>query len=412
MKIGIIASHMSFDEHGGANYSRHRVAQELSDSGHDVTVYTLNFRDENNIPVDYDYELVETRIDSYTIYDGVARFFGHMDTYFQTNDLIHVYVPGVIPLVGLYKKLRGADTPLVATLNGYTPFCTNTAIMKDGCWEDCGFAEKVKHSRMEPAGDFTYGSLARFAFNTHATVPLMNTYDRFFCLSPAVAQIYEDVGVKPALLDVVPNMTDPTFKTHEPEATEGTRLLYVGRVDAMKSIGNLLEGIAKTDQSGYHVDIVGDNILDYGKPLDGYRADAEALGIDDTVTFHGWVDYTDLSRYYAKGDVFVHPAEWPEPFGRTIIEAMQHELPVICSDVGAPPWITGASGMAYPKEDTDGLAECIETIVNNDTRRELMRENTAIELERFKPEVVMPQLEGIYHDVLSDNSSDRQQVIA
>jgi glycosyltransferase involved in cell wall biosynthesis len=397
--VGIITSHMSFDEHGGANYSRHRVAQELCNRGYDVTVYTLNFRDENSIPVAYDYDLVETRIDSYTVYDGVLRFFGHMDTYFERNDLIHVYVPGVIPLVGLYKQLRGKDTPLVGTLNGYTPFCTNTAIMKDGCWQDCGLTEKITHSRMEPAGDFTYGSLARFVFNNYATVPLMNTYDRFLCLSPAVADIYADIGINSDVLTVVPNMTDPHFKTHDPVATEETRILYVGRVDAMKSISNLLHGIAQTDTESYHVDIVGDNILDYGKPLDGYRQEAKTLGIADRVTFHGWVDYTELSQYYAKGDIFVHPAEWPEPFGRTIIEAMQHELPVICSDVGAPPWITGSAGLSYAKEDTESLAQCLDTLVTNDAQRTQMKANTTVELERFKPDVVMPQLQTIYSEV-------------
>lgn len=399
MKIGMVTAHMSFDEHGGANYSRHRVAQELAEQGHEVTVYTLNWSDENHIPVAHDYELVETRVDSYTIFDGVVKFLRKIGRYFKENDAIHVYVPGIIPFFGLYRKVTGDSTPVVATLNGYTPFCTNTSIMADGCWEDCTLSKKMAHSELPPKGDFTHGSTARFAFNDMATVPLMNQLDKFLCLSPAVADIYEDVGVNSELLEVVPNMTDTTFKTvarADGGGTSDVRILYVGRVDAMKRVGNLLNAVNLMDTDGYHVDIVGDNCLDYGQSLDEYREDAERLGIDDRVTFHGWVDYTELSEYYARGDLFVHPAEWPEPFGRTIIEAMQHGVPIVCSDVGAPPWVSGSAGVSYPKRDVAALADTLDELVRDDEQRERMANNTSVELERFSPEVVVPQIEASY----------------
>lgn len=407
MRVGIVTSHMSMDEHGGAVYSRHLLGQQLEQRGHDVTIYTLNFSEpENHIPVPHDYDLVKTQIDSWTIVDGVARFYRQIGRYFEESDLIHVYVPGIIPLVGAYRKATGDETPIIGTLNGYTPFCSDTAGMGDGCWKNCTLAKKLRHSKRN-VGDFTPDNLPRMAFNNYATVPLMNQFDRLFCLSPAVRSIYRDIGVRDEILDVVPNMVDPEFS--QPAAADGgrpdpdgdVRLLYVGRVDVMKSIGNLLEAVSRMETDGWHLDVVGDNILDYGQGLEGYKQDARELGIDDKVTWHGWVDYHDLSDYYARADAFVHAAEWPEPFGRTIIEAMEHGLPVVCSNVGAPPWIAGSAGLSYPKEDPQTLAATLDSLVATPERREALAANTTIELERFETQRVMDDLEATYEEVMA-----------
>lgn len=400
--IGMITSHMSFAEHGGANYSRHIFAEALERRGYNVTIYTLNFMDENHVPVEHSYSIEESRIDSYTMFDGVATFFSHISGWFADNDLIHVYVPGIAPLVGLYKRVRGDETPTVATLNGYTPFCTNTALMDNECWQDCTLSDKIKHARMEPAGSFTPGSTARFAFNDLVGTRAMNELDKYLCLSPSVAQIYEDVGIEKERLEVVPNMVDQEFCTKT--QTDGglrdeTTILYVGRVDAPKGIDVLLEGISKLESDDYHLELVGANILNYGRSLDEWKKYADELGIREKTTFHGWVDYADLSEYFARGEIFVHPGNWPEPFGRTIIEAMQHELPVVCSNVGAPPWIKGSAGMTFENKNPGDLADTLDTVLADDELRTLLADNTTVELERFNEQNVMDQFERVYQEV-------------
>lgn len=416
LDVGIIAEHMSFDEHGGANYSRHRLGEELEARGHNATIYTLNFDDENHIPVPHQYDVVETRIDARTLPGSVTQFFQQISQYVESNDVIHVYVPGIIPLFGLYRRVTGDETPIVATLNGYTPFCTNTARMQNGCWQDCTLTKKIRHAKR---GDDSVGGLARMAFNNYAAIPLMNELDQYHCLSPAVRRIYREVGVDDDLLTVAPNMLDPDFTDTNPDpepqatnnrddplvATDGTgetRILYVGRLDAMKSVDDLLDAVAamQTPPDAYHVDIVGDNILGYGQGLDDYRADADQLGISDQVTFHGWVDYQELSPYYERGDVFVHPGEWPEPFGRTIIEAMSHGLPVVSTRVGAPPWITGSAGVAYPRGDVAALTDTLDGLLAAPERIDAMAANTQLELERFQPDRVMDTILDGYREAM------------
>lgn len=181
----------------------------------------------------------------------------------------------------------------------------------------------------------------------------------------------------------------------------GVRLLYVGRVDDSKGIGDLLEAVARMESTEYHLDIVGDNILGYGQPLDGYQADADALGVADQVTWHGWIDYYELGEYYDQADVMVHPAKWPEPFGRTIIEALEADCAIVCTDVGAPPWIARRACTMYPAGDANALARRLDDLVENPEYLSSLTDNAEDELARFQPDRVMQEINDLYSEVLA-----------
>jgi len=395
MKIGIITAHLSFEKRGGSNYSIHRLATELTKRDHSVTVYTINYEHDNHVPESYPYRIKDDIIQTDTLIGGTVELLNQLEACIEPQDLFHVYIPGVIPLVGLYKRRSGTTTPIVATLNGYTTFCTNTAAMEEDCWNNCTLSKKFRHARER--GVERVAKLPRMAFNDIAGPQLMNQLDEFFCLSPAVKQIHQGIGVESDLLRVIPNMVDPTFQTAPSVDRDNVRILYVGRLEDIKGVSILLEAIENMSATGHHVDIVGDNLLEYGPGLETYRRRTKESAIADRVSFHGWVDYHDLSDYYAAADLFVHPGLWPEPFGRTIIEAMQHELPVICSDVGGPPWISGSAGQSYPRNDAGALAEILDELVTNETQRQQLCENIPQELERFSTERVMDEIERRYH---------------
>jgi glycosyltransferase involved in cell wall biosynthesis len=394
LKVGIITAHLSFEERGGSNYSIHRLAAELTERGHRVTVYTINYEHDNHIPVSCPYQVEDNIIDNDTLVGGTAELLNQLSTCIRPHDIFHVYIPGIIPLVGLYRWRTDDETPIVATLNGYTTFCTNTAAMEDGCWNNCTLAKKFSHARERGVERLT--KLPRMAFNDIAGPRLMNQLDEYFCLSPAVKDIHEGVGIDSGLLNVIPNMIDPTFQSTTPIETGEVRILYAGRLEDIKGISILLEAVSQMCATDYRVDIVGDNLLEYGPTLESYREQTHASGIDDHVVFHGWVEYQKLSEHYAAADLFVHPGLWPEPFGRTILEAMQHELPVICSDVGGPPWISGSAGRSYPRNDASALAAVLDELVGDAAQRQQLSENTDHEIDRFSTERVMDEIEQRY----------------
>jgi glycosyltransferase involved in cell wall biosynthesis len=399
LNVGIITAHLSFEERGGSNYSIHRLAAELTERGHQVTVYTINYDHDNHIPVSYPYQIEANVIDNDTLLGGTAELLNQLADCIFPHDIFHVYIPGIIPLVGLYRWRTDDETPIVATLNGYTTFCTNTAAMENGCWNNCTLARKFNHARER--GVERLKRVPRMAFNDIAGPRLMNQLDEFFCLSPAVKDIHTGVGIDRELLDVIPNMIDPTFQTGSPTETDELRVLYAGRLEDIKGVSVLLKAVSQMSSTDYRVDIVGDNLLDYGPDLANYREQALKLDIDDRVVFHGWVEYQNLSEYYTTADVFVHPGLWPEPFGRTILEAMQHRVPVVCSDVGGPPWISGTAGRSYPRKDADALAKILDELLADAGQRQQLRDNIDTELERFSAERVMDDIERRYRSHIS-----------
>ena len=81
----------------------------------------------------------------------------------------------------------------------------------------------------------------------------------------------------------------------------------------------------------------------------------------DSVHFPGYLPYSELPKYYAVSDVFVHPAVG-EPWGVSVNEAMACGVPVIAAEsVGAGRDLIakGETGGTFPDGDIDRLAESL-----------------------------------------------------
>ena len=75
----------------------------------------------------------------------------------------------------------------------------------------------------------------------------------------------------------------------------------------------------------------------------------------------GWQD--NLDSFWPKIDCLVHTAD-TEPFGRVIIEAMAHGVPVIATAGGGPAEIitNGSTGLLFDPDDLEGLIWAMKTI--------------------------------------------------
>ncbi|MFP8890034.1 glycosyltransferase family 4 protein [Natrialbaceae archaeon A-CW2] len=402
LSVGIICGKIN-NKQGGSNYSIHRLATELTQRGHKTDVITLNFEYENKPPKNYQYNLIESPLENRTVFDGTVKMIRNIDNLANGRDILHIYVPELLPLFGLWRK-SGGETPVVGHLNAYRPICTNPAMMNNRCWETCSVSDKVNHANK--SGVDVLSQIPRYLFNHFTAVKLINYMDKVFALSPALADIYQDAGLNEAIIQISPNMTDPNFSM--PERVPGEfsedsipQFCYVGRLIPEKGVDILIEAIKKLpEKKPFHVDIVGENTLDNGPSSNELQEKVIQDGIDDRITFHGWVNYNDLPFYYARGDVFVHPGRWPEPFGRTIIEALQSNCAVVASDVGGPPWVAGDAGVVFPRGDVDALANQLNQLLNNPNQVSDLQSNAAKELKRFEPEYVTEGIISTYSSCL------------
>lgn len=392
MKIGIFADKLNVDR-GGSNFSLDLLARELITRGHSVTIITVNFGSENSFPEMYPYKIVESPVDNRTRVGDFHQIHDTFTEFVSEFDLYHIFNPALLPIAGWFRKRH--SIPIVGRLNNYDIFCSNLKLMDGECHNDCTLRKKIRHSNNPSIQTFL--SIPKYTFDTAVLPSAMNEVDRLFALSPQVQSIYEGIGVNADRFRVIPNFYDPSF-AHDPPAQDlfsaELTVLYVGTLREHKGVELLIE--SATDlPDGVGVEIVGT-----GPERESLETLATETDVDDVVTFHGWVDHAELPAYYDEADVFVHPGHWPEPFNRTLLEAMQYDCPLVVSEIGAPPWVVADCGLSFDRGSADDLRRQLTTITTDDELRASLQQNCADRLAEFTPDRVISMIETQYEELV------------
>jgi glycosyltransferase involved in cell wall biosynthesis len=141
-----------------------------------------------------------------------------------------------------------------------------------------------------------------------------------------------------AVRDVVPPEPRPARK----------RILFVGRITALKGWRHLLEAIPLAAAAlGRTLTLV---VAGDGPDRSAFEAEAKRRNIP--AEFLGWVDAERRNAEMRTADVLAVPSVWPEPFGLVGIEAGCVGLPSVAFAVGGiPDWLLpGVSGELAPGE--------------------------------------------------------------
>ncbi|HET91754.1 MAG TPA: glycosyltransferase family 1 protein [Chloroflexi bacterium] len=193
-------------------------------------------------------------------------------------------------------------------------------------------------------------------------------------------------------------------------------ILFVGRIEPLKGIDNLLQAIARIgDQRpalrrGLCVPIIG------GDP-DRIRQDdemvrlqelREELGIEDVVTFLGARDQDTLQYYYSAAEVVVMPSDY-ESFGMVALEAMACGTPVVASDVGGLAFLVkdGRTGYRVPARDPDALADRIVHLLTDEVLRRRIGQRAACWAESYSWSLIADQIEALYGEMITSSPVTR-----
>lgn len=142
--------------------------------------------------------------------------------------------------------------------------------------------------------------------------------------------------------------------SHASEGGPGTRprVLFVGRLEYEKHVGELLAAFARVPSSlDAQLEIVG-----MGSLRPQLEHQAHALGVGASVTFSGAISDEALLAAYRRADLFVVPGT-AELQSLATLEAMASGLPVIAADAMALPHLVhdDHNGYLYQPGDVDGL---------------------------------------------------------
>ena len=177
----------------------------------------------------------------------------------------------------------------------------------------------------------------------------------------------------------------PPAAAHVPH--EGLALGFVGRLVRRKGLDTLLEALTRHRELAWQLTVVGD-----GPERVALESLASARRLAARVRWAGALATAELARTWPALDVVIQPsrssAEWSEPTGHTLAEAMAHEIAVIGTASGATPEVIGDAGLVVPPDDPEALAAAIGALADPDRRRGYAEAARARALSRYSDEAV------------------------
>ena len=194
---------------------------------------------------------------------------------------------------------------------------------------------------------------------------------------------------------------------HRDPPQEGTfRLAFMGRLYPLKGLAQTLvalaEARARLPDITLSFDILGD-----GPDLAVLQAQVADLGLEDVVTFRGFLPQHECASYLAKADALIL-ASLRECGGAVVLEAMAMGLAVIASDWGGPAdYLDETCGILVPPAPRDEfsrrLADAIVTLATTPDLRQTMGQVGAERVRKhFDWQAKIDTIETLYARALSE----------
>ena len=208
-----------------------------------------------------------------------------------------------------------------------------------------------------------------------------------------------EIKVIPNFLDcgIHRRVLDPTLRARFTNGDDQVRLvIHVSNFRPVKRIETVVDVFVRIcRQVPCRLLLVGD-----GPDLDKAGRRARELGVADGVEQLG--EQEQVVPLLSVADLFLLPSA-QESFGLAALEAMACQLPVVASRVGGLPEVIddGVTGFLHPPDDVAGMAASgVALLTDNELHQSITRAALGAVLERFCANVIVPQYETFYSQVI------------
>ena len=180
-------------------------------------------------------------------------------------------------------------------------------------------------------------------------------------------------AVRADLVRQLPDLADKTFAIANslpwpavepaPLPFDPPTLFTAGRFTDQKGFDVAIEALARLSAPPRLV------IAGSGTNEGALREQVARRGLDDIVSFPGWVAPDDIPRWMSRATAVLMPSRW-EPFGLVALQAAQVGRPVIASRVDGllEVVVDGETGLLVPPGDPGALSEAIATLIRDPRR--------------------------------------------
>lgn len=181
------------------------------------------------------------------------------------------------------------------------------------------------------------------------------------------------------------------------------RLLFLSNLLISKGVEVLLDACCQLKEKGYvfQCDWVGGETLEMDK--ERFNEEVRLRGLEEFVFYHGPRYGLEKEAFFQQADIFVQPT-FEDCFPLTLVEAMQHGLPIVSTDEGAIPdmVIDGENGFICGRKQVEPLVKSLEKLLNDSELRKQMGENGRCRYkERYTLKVFEERLQEILSNILN-----------
>jgi len=232
--------------------------------------------------------------------------------------------------------------------------------------------------------------------------------EKIIAVSTAVKNLLVEYGTDPGKIEVVHNGVESDIFARCPPAFSSKKKPFVfaniGQFVPWKNHAAFLKSASLVGGKLPNAEfvVVGDDVFGrnrrYKRTLLQQVKDSPAA---EKISILGW--QPDMEQVWYKVDCLVHTA-CREPFGRVIIEAMAHRLPVIAADSAGPCEIIedGRTGLLVNPERIEQLSGAMLRVARDrDFAERLAQAGYEHVKAKFSAALTAASIEGIYREVIA-----------
>jgi glycosyltransferase involved in cell wall biosynthesis len=247
--------------------------------------------------------------------------------------------------------------------------------------------------------DTFWGSAARMLYRFYSGS--LKNYDAVIVFSESQREMLVDYGMPPDRVRVIPNGVDiniysPGPSDYKQSIGASHIITYIGRVDAEKNVGDLLNAFKSLDLPSDHKVVV----CGAGGDLARLRRKFDE---DERIIFRGNVsDTNEIVRILRAADIFVLPSS-VEGLSLAMLEAMAAGNAVIATDVGSDGEALRGAGIVIDLDERETqLAFALRMLIEYpEFRRDLAARARQRTVERYSLETNVERVVALYDELVT-----------
>ena len=292
--------------------------------------------------------------------------------------------------LNIWRLIRNEGFPCIQVLHDLAVICLNKSRYRAGrqCLGLCLACRAQKTVRMawlDGAENFSFVS---------PSLAVMREVERYADLSQWRRTI-------------IPNPNNFLIRERSWSNEEKPRLLYVGRLEPLKGVDQMLRCIVQAHKKAlFDVDILGDGSVE--------QALRVAYSGATWIRFHGRVDQETIAKFMSEATALMVPSLWLENFPGVAVHALFAGLPVIASDIGGLPEIidNGITGRLVPPSNEEAWISTIVSVVEDKSKIPIWSTACLAAAQRFDAARSLSEYERLMHEMVATPGKQRPKRFA